>query len=420
MYYIFVILITVFKIKVLNKTIIPIVVLMHVLVSTTHGQNHINNRNGGVAHKNMLSIKPFEGPNGLIEIAKPEDIRLDLTAIQQLMDDIGSGKWINVHGLIIIEKGKLVAEGYWNGSNATKLHDIRSASKSVASILTGIAIQNDFISSIDTKIYTFFPDFKPTYSDTISPEQQEVWLNNLKIEHLLNMTSGFEYDDWYENFRGEYEIQKSRNWVKKAATSKLVRQPGTFYAYNTASLVLLSEIIARTSQMSMAQFANNMLFIPLGIKNWKWPQRKGVIYMGGALRITLRDMSKLGLLMLNDGVWNNQRLVSSDWIKSTTSRLDKNEPSWVRHGFHHHYLWWQFYEEILGTPIKAYYASGNGGQTIMFVPELEMVIGITTGNYNTTLEPQSVQMIREIILPAAIPKKEQNINQCLVKHNSNV
>jgi CubicO group peptidase (beta-lactamase class C family) len=365
------------------------------------GQNSANyGQNDFYHHCNSKSL--LMGENGLIETAMPNDVGIDPKAIQQLMNDIASGKWVNVHGLIIIKESKLVAEGYWNGSHASKLHDIRSASKSVASILTGIAVNKGYISSIDTPVYGFFPDYRPAFPDSIPQKFREQWLNELTIEHLLNMTSGFEYDDWYENFRGEVEIQRSRNWIKKAATSAIIRQPGAFYAYNTASLVLLSEIIARTSDMSMKKFAENMMFNPLGIERWKWYNRQGVIYMGGQLRLTLRDMSKIGMLMLNDGVWNNQRLLSEEWIQASTAELNETEQSWQKHQFHHHYLWWQFNEVINENPIRAFYASGNGGQTIMFIPRLEMVIAITTGNYNTHLEPQSVQIIREVILPAAV------------------
>jgi CubicO group peptidase (beta-lactamase class C family) len=388
----------------MNKNIIlktAIVGLIFFNSYSVFGQIPANYEQNDFFH-NCNSKTPLTGANGLIETAMPNDIDIDSHAIQQLMNDITSGKWINVHGLIIIKEGKLVAEGYWNGSHASKLHDIRSASKSVASILTGIAINKGYISSANVPLYNFFPDYQPAFNDTLSQKLSEQWLQELDIEHLLNMTSGFEYDDWYENFRGEAEIQRSRDWIKKAATSAIIRQPGTFYAYNTASLVLISEIIARTSNMPMKKFLESMLFNPLGIEKWKWYNRRGVIYMGGQLRLTLRDMSKIGMLMLNDGVWNDQRLLSSEWIQASTAELNENEPSWQKHKFHHHYLWWQFDEMINSTYIRAFYASGNGGQTIMFVPQLEMVIAITTGNYNTNLEPQSVQIIREVILPAAI------------------
>jgi CubicO group peptidase (beta-lactamase class C family) len=365
------------------------------------GQNPANFGQNDFCH-NCNSKSLLMGANGIIETAMPDSVGINPKAIQQLMNDIASGKWINVHGLMIIKEGKFVAEGYWNGSHASKLHDIRSASKSVASILTGIAVNNGYIKSVDETLYVFFPDYRPAFPDSIPLKYREQWLKELTIEHLLNMTSGFEYDDWYENFRGEAEIQRSRNWVKKAATSALIRQPGTFYAYNTASLVLLSEIIGRNSDMPMKKFAENMLFNPLGIEKWKWYNRRGVVYMGGQLRLTLRDMSKIGMLMLNNGVWNNQRLLSEDWIQASTAELNETELSWQKHKFHHHYLWWQFNEMVNGTLVRAFYASGNGGQTIMFIPQLEMVIAITTGNYNTNLEPQSVEIIREVILPAAV------------------
>ena len=327
---------------------------------------------------------------------------IDSDAVVSLLTDIESGKWVNVHGLLIIKDGCVIAEEYWNGSHASKLHDIRSASKSIASILTGIAAEKGFISSAQEKVYDFYPEYEPSFPLHLSQEQALLWKNSLTIEHLLNMTSGYEYDDWNENFRGEMEIAKSRNWLKFAAESEISKRPGTFYAYNTASLVLLSGIISQSSQMPMTEFAQKELFTPLGIDRWKWFSRGGVVYMGGNLWLTLRDMAKIGLLMLNDGVWKGQRLVPHEWIMEAEKELTADEPSWKKHGFYHHYLWWQFDENIDGKRIRAFYASGNGGQTIMFIPDLNMVIAMTTGNYNTPLEGQSVEIIREIVIPATL------------------
>lgn len=322
--------------------------------------------------------------------------------IEKLKQDIAVGKWINVHGLMIIKDRCVVAEGYWNGSHRAKLHDIRSASKSIASILTGIAVDRSYIASPTLPVYDFYPEYEPSYPAQLSEEDALEWKKSLTIECLLNMTSGYEYDDWADNFRGEMEIVKSRDWLRFAAESGLTKKPGTFYAYNTASLVLLSGIISRTSKMGMKEFTEKELFTPLGIERWKWFNRRGVIYMGGNLWLTLRDMAKIGLLLLNNGKWQGKQIISEAWIHEITRELKPHEPSWQKHEFFHHYLWWHFDEVIESKRVRAFYASGNGGQTIMVVPELEMVVAMTTGNYNTTLEGQSVQIIREVILPAFI------------------
>ncbi|RQV97149.1 class C beta-lactamase-related serine hydrolase [bacterium] len=342
-----------------------------------------------------LSYDGNESADSSISVVKNDEI-------EKLMRDIAAGKWINVHGLMIIKDRRIVAEGYWNGSHRAKLHDIRSASKSIASILTGIAVDRSYISSPVLPVYDFFPEYEPSYPSWLSEEEALEWKKSLTIECLLNMTSGYEYDDWADNFRGEMEIVKSRDWLGFAADSRISKKPGSFYAYNTASLVLLSGIISRTSKLGMKEFTEKELFTPLGIERWKWFNRKGVIYMGGNLWLTLRDMAKIGLLLLNNGKWQGKQIISEAWIHEITRELKPYEPSWQKHEFFHHYLWWRFDEVIEGERIRAFYASGNGGQTIMFVPKLDMVVAITTGNYNTTLEGQSIQIIRKVILPAFI------------------
>ena len=337
-----------------------------------------------------------------ITITNLQDSNFDTHSISQLLDDISTGRWINVHGLLIIQDRNLIAEGYWNGSNPSKPHDIRSAGKSIASILIGIAIDQNYINSVYNPVYDYFPEYEPSFLKNSNSVNWDLWKNELTIEHLLNMTSGYEYDDWFDNFRGEYEIGSSSNWVRKAAKASLIKRPGTFYAYNSGSLVLLSDIISRSSAMSTLDFAEQYLFQPLNIQGWKWRNKRGVVYMGGNLWITLRDMAIIGLLMVNNGIWNDQQILSTNWITKIQTELTKSEPSWRRHNHYHHYLWWAFDEEINKSRVRAFFAQGNGGQIIFYVPKHKIVIAMTTGNYNSSLEPQSIQIIREVILPALL------------------
>ena len=169
-----------------------------------------------------------------------------------------------------------------------------------------------------------------------------------------------------------------------------------------ASMVLLSGIVSRSSGEKMTDFAGSALFDPLGIHDWRWRNQKGVVYMGGNLELTCRDMAKIGLLMLNKGLWNGERILSARWIEESFRELGIHEHSFQRHGFYHHYMWWRFERDFHGTLVRGYFASGNGGQNITVIPDLNMVVALTAGNYDKGLEDQPVRIIIDRILPALL------------------
>ena len=159
----------------------------------------------------------------------------------------------------------------------------------------------------------------------------------------------------------------------------MINDPGKVSAYCSMGAILVAEIISQSSGMEIDDFANAYLFKPLGIENVSWghTSKKKVISSGKRLYITSRDLAKIGLLMLNNGRWNNEQIVSEDWVRESTSSATKIT------GMDYGYFWWNIPFNVNGKVINSVTATGNGGQYIMILPEFDLVAVFTGGAYNS-------------------------------------
>ena len=181
----------------------------------------------------------------------------------------------------------------------------------------------------------------------------------------------------------------------------LVAAPGTDFSYCSASSVVLGEVISRVTALSIPEYADQVLFSPLGIETALWSQTPGGwTDTGGSLQLRPRDMARLGLLMLQEGGWDGVEVVPAEWIEVSVRehvRLAFNE-TWGR-GYG--YLWWLSEVPAAGGVVRSFAASGAGGQVIAVFPELAMVVVLTGGNYDTD-EGQPFEIMDRFILPAVV------------------
>jgi CubicO group peptidase (beta-lactamase class C family) len=311
--------------------------------------------------------------------------------ITNLMEAISSGKYQNVYSILILRGGRIIVEEYFQGYSCDKPHQIRSATKSIGSILVGIAIDKGYIPSVEQPIYYYF---RNNFADS------DARAKDVTIKSLLTMTSGFDCDDHSgESFQCERAMYKTDNWVSFALNLPMAHQPGEHWAYNSTSLILLSEIIHQASGLSVQKFADEFLMGPLGINDFKWGfSPKGHVWLGGNASIRPRDMAKLGQTCLENGTWKDQQIVSKSWLEEATRLHACSE-----YGMGYGYLWWRGQQSINGRPIEAFWAQGNGGQVIFICPKLDMVAVFTGGNYNSMLELQFMGMLINYIIPAMLP-----------------
>lgn len=290
----------------------------------------------------------------------------------------------NIHSLIVERHGKLVAELYQKGTDKkvnnlfsqeidfspSVLHDTRSVGKSIISLLVGIAKQQDKINSLQTPVIDFYPE----YGDLATPG-----LKLITLEHLLTMSSGFEWNEGGEGANDEHRLMWKWSPYYYVLSRPVKSPPGQQFNYNSGGTALLADIVTKTTNISWEEYANKFLFEPLKIKELEWVQDfhgRPMAYTG--LRMLPRDMAKIGRLVLNNGKWQGKQIVSQDWIEqSLKPRLTTGFDN-IEYG----YQWWVGTLEWKGKYLQWGAAFGNGSQRLFVVPALDITIVITAGDYD--------------------------------------
>jgi CubicO group peptidase (beta-lactamase class C family) len=259
-----------------------------------------------------------------------------------------------LHSLLVSQRGVLIVERYFNGRRATTPANIKSVAKSIISSLVGIAVDRKLLSVNQTVGYHF--------PDVTDPAKRAI-----TVEDLLTMRSGLEstsnrnYGAWVQ----------SRNWVRHALAMPLLAEPGTQMIYSTGNTHLLSAILTKATGRSTWQFAQESLAKPLGFSLAQWPRDPQGIYFGGNdMLLTPRQMLAVGEMYLNDGRAGERQIVPAKWIEESFEPRGRSRISGREYG----YGWWM--REMAGR--QAYYAWGFGGQFIILVPSLDLVVATTS------------------------------------------
>jgi CubicO group peptidase (beta-lactamase class C family) len=309
----------------------------------------------------------------------------------------------NIHSLLVARGGKIVFERYFTGAdeiqsrkvgkvafNADTLHDMKSVSKSVASLAIGVAVDRGLIKSVDEPIVSFFPEL----ADLHSPER-----DRLTLRHALTMTMGLR---WIEatpatgdEDNDEARMHRAADPCRYVLSLPVTGPPGQEFFYNTGALTLLSVLMRKATGRPLDEFAKEVLFEPLGITDWEWKRYKGDSDAGGGLRLKPCDMMKIGQLMLAGGQWNGQQIVSKAWIDASTapqiavpSTATRNPSGINAYG----YLWWLGRTPLAdGREVRWIGALGRGGQSFRIVPELDLVVVVTAGYYQD-YSPEAFQL----------------------------
>ncbi len=346
------------------------------------------------------------------ETASLASVGMDEKPLLKLLDKLNETTDHRIHSILIVKDGKLVFEEYFPGDKFNlaqytgetgfdmyDTHNLCSVTKSFTSALIGIAIDMDFIQSVDQKVFDFFPEYSDLLSDT--PEKQD-----LTIKHLLTMTSGLEWDDetysYFDPRNDMYQIFNSSDPIKYIPSKDLFATSGTIFDYDNCNTNVLDQIIRKATRYRLNRFAENFLFNKLGITVFDWQiLPNNVVFCSGDLRLRPRDMAKFGYLFLNGGKWNDERVISREWIDISTAKyLDSNDYTnefrWADgYGYH----WWQW-ENINGVDYQAYLASGWIGQWIIVSPSMNTVIVSTAGNYYTDIKMSIQSILVDYIIPS--------------------
>ncbi|HKW62608.1 MAG TPA: serine hydrolase [Candidatus Acidoferrum sp.] len=335
-------------------------------------------------------------------VASASSAGLSTERLQAMETALRGGEFKKIGSIVIARHGKLVYENYFDGSDATALRETRSATKSITDMLIGIAIDNGLLSGVDATILSFFPDKQPLQN----PDPRKA---KITVEDFLTMSSLLECDDDNSFSRGNEErmyimedwiqftldlpIKGFAPWVKKPKDSAY----GRSFSYCTAGASTLSGVLERAAKVPVPEFAMKNLFAPLSIQKVDWKYSSlGLAQTGGGLGFLSRDLLKLGQLYLNGGVWNGGRIVSDKWVKvSTQPHVRVEDQDDTEYG----YLWWLKKFKSGEKSYAAFCMLGNGGNKVAVFPSLDLVVVLTSTNYNTRgMHEQTEKLLTDYIL----------------------
>jgi CubicO group peptidase (beta-lactamase class C family) len=262
--------------------------------------------------------------------------------------------------LLVVRNARIVAEASFAGPDLNRRpHDVKSASKSLLSALVGIALEEGWIDGLDASIARLLP----RYAEGLAPEKRAITLADvLAMSPGLASTSGEHYGAWVS----------SGDWTRAALARPMTAAPGEEFSYSTGSSHLVSAILTEASGKSTLELARERLLGPVGIEVHSWQRAPEGYYLGGnSVRMTPRDLARLGQLYLQEGSWNGRQVVPASWVRESTRRHAEGWP-W-RYGAYG-YFWWLPPDD----PWDSYAAVGYGGQFLYVVPELRMLLVMTS------------------------------------------
>lgn len=323
-------------------------------------------------------------------------VDIDVGPIRQMIDEeirtpddnIHSHR---VHGVLIARHGKLVLEEYFHGFDRNSPHDTRSASKSMASMLVGAAMEAGFDVGPGTPVY-----------DTLRGigTEEDSRKQAMTLQHLLSMSSGFYCDDNDANAPGNentlQEQQDEPDWYKYTMNLPMADDPGAEAIYCSANSNLIGAVLSAATNESLLNLFAELIARPLDVKQYYLGlQPTGEPYLGGGAQWLARDFMKLGQVMLNGGTWNGQRILSEEWAaKSTNRQVTIRDRDYG-------YQWWITEYPYKDGSVQAFFAAGNGGQIVMGIPELDLLIAFYGGNYSDAVLYRAQRvLIPEYILQA--------------------
>lgn len=300
-------------------------------------------------------------------------------------------KGYNIDSISIIRNGYMVLDAYFYPFSKGQRHIIRSCTKSIMSILIGIAIDRGYIKSVDQPIVELLPH---NIIDSLGDNKRSITL-----EHLLIMASGLDCrDSHHYNWKGLFEMRRSGDWGQHVLNLPMVRPPGSKYEYCNGLSHLLSVIINTTTKMKTREFAEKNLFTPLGISEIDWEKSPQGIDVGyGRMWLKPHDMAKIGWLYLNKGRWEKKQLVSSSWVEKSTRGHIEAKPD-LQYG----YQWWM-------DDDGNYSAIGSRGQYIMVATEMNMVV-VFTGGLPVGKTSLPLELTKKYIIPAVVSSESLPAN----------
>ena len=307
---------------------------------------------------------------------------------EKLSAGIASGLLRDLHAVLVGRSGRVILERYEEGNDESwgrplgfisfrseTLHDLRSVTKSIVGLLYGIALDRGLVPEPNAPLLAQFPE----YADLAAhPERAR-----LKVDHALTMTLGTEWDEqrpYTDPENSEIAMENAPDRYRFILERPLISEPGEKWIYSGGCVALIGALIERGTGKSLSEFACEALFEPLGISSFEWLAGKdGKESAASGLRLTARDLHRIGAMILNNGEWDSRRIISSAWLEDAFQPIVPTGD-----GLHYGRLWFvgnALTPALLGN--RRWVAGfGNGGQRLWLMPEADVAVVTFSGNYN--------------------------------------
>ena len=329
----------------------------------------------------------------------------------RLDDLVKSGRAWKLHGVVIMRKGALVLERYdagedeiWGTSigrvafGPDTLHDLRSVTKSILGLLYGLALAQGKVPPPERPLLEAFPEYAGLATD---PRH-----HRLTIAHALTMSLGLEWNEdipYQDPANSEIQMERAPDRYRYIFSRPFVADPGARWIYGAAATTLVGKLIQKGTGQSLPDFARANLFDPVGIGATVWTDgSNGEPAASSGLRMTPRDLARIGQLILNHGQWDGRPVVPAEWLEKSF------QPYLAVDDFRRYGYFWYIGDLQYGNPpnrpiVHWIGAFGLGGQRLFVLPELDLTVAITAGNYadqNQWMPP--IRVIREVVLPSVL------------------
>jgi CubicO group peptidase (beta-lactamase class C family) len=330
----------------------------------------------------------------------PESVGIDRTGIARFLGEVSQGTFGDLHSLLLVRHNTLVVEDYfakqgeWHGELIDSVfrdrsHHLASVTKSITSALVGIAINRGSIQSVQDPIIRYLP----AHAALLSDEKEA-----LTIEHLLTMSSGLRRprDDGQLVWQGG-------DVVGYVLDQPLVSEPGQRFVYSNGSAAVVGAVLENATGRTVESFAEEFLFRPLGITDHLWTSYPdGTVETDGGLALRPRDLAKIGQAFLQQGRWRDFQVIPADWVAESTKQRQTYRSAGVGQ-MGYGYFWMQMRLPYNDTTITSFCHFGDGGQLLMVIPELDMVVVLSGGAYGATNNRYYYRVVSEYVLPAVDP-----------------
>jgi len=320
-------------------------------------------------------------------VGQPEQNGLDGARLCAMGDGVADGRLANVDSIVVVRHGVLVYERYYDDPNPARLDRVFDASrkhagfsltKSVTSLLLGIAIDRGLVNDLGAPPLSYFPE----YADLRTPEKERI-----SLRRLLTMTDGLDSID-------TGRLMRASDPYRLILEQKIAR--GQFFSYHNEATELIAAVLHKVTGQPLDVFAQENLLGPLGIRDVEWTRMSnGNVRASSGLSLRPRDWAKIGQLVLSRGAWQGRQLVSASWIaESTTAQVRAPE------GLLYGYQWWIGRSPHNGRIVPWTTALGFNAQKVMVIGDLDLVVVLNASRESKDMVAPDITLLEEHILPA--------------------